>query len=516
MWAQGFLPQTVSFAVTLAQFVGGLTKFFGLKAFGRNAKSDEFMDEREGLKMVRRSWKSFLASIALVGGLAVSNTAFAGGEGCTPSCGEDGGCISCKQCEQIFADAGQSLTDQLASMSCCGNGCCDAGSCCAPTSVCDDACSDACGDPLSDSCGEGCGEGCDGLFGDCGSGIDIGGWTQFGYQSDPDGAFTGNGPFNNTNFGGGFNNANEHDKLLLNQQGMYVGKTADGSKGMDWGFRAEAIYGVDGNEAQSFGNNPGEFDFVNGFDHGIYEWGLPQLYAELAVGDHTVKVGHFYTLMGYEVIPSYGNFFLSRQLTFYNSEPFTHTGALVASKLSDNLTVHNGWVAGMDTGFDRLNQGSAYHGGFIYNVSDKVTFTYMLLAGEMGWRGNGAINSAYMTTSWTDKIQTVTQFDVLNSNLGSNFETTGVADNSTGLINYLFYTISDQLKAGSRLEWYKADGTSYHTWTTGVNITPMDHLVIRPEVRKMWSPGATNSAAAPGHDDLFNETVIGVDAIITY
>ena len=50
MWAQGFLPQTVSFAVTLAQFVGGLTKFFGLKAFGRNARSDEFMDEREGLK----------------------------------------------------------------------------------------------------------------------------------------------------------------------------------------------------------------------------------------------------------------------------------------------------------------------------------------------------------------------------------------------------------------------------------------------------------------------------------
>ena len=84
------------------------------------------------------------------------------------------------------------------------------------------------------------------------------------------------------------------------------------------------------------------------------------------------------------------------------------------------------------------------------------------------------------------------------------------------MINYLFYQVTDKLKAGSRLEWYKADGTSYHTWTTGVNITPMENLVIRPEVRHMWSPGATNSVAAPGHNDLFNETVFGVDAIITY
>jgi hypothetical protein len=38
------------------------------------------MDEREGLEMVRRSWKSLLASMALVGGIAVGNTAFAGGK----------------------------------------------------------------------------------------------------------------------------------------------------------------------------------------------------------------------------------------------------------------------------------------------------------------------------------------------------------------------------------------------------------------------------------------------------
>ncbi len=469
------------------------------------------MDEREGLEMVRRSWKSLLAGMALVGGFAVSNTAIADGESCTST-----GCGDCQQCEQIFADAGQKLTDQLASMSCCGNGCSDAASCCAPASVCDDAC----GDPLADVCGEGCGDGCGeagSLFGECGSGITFGGWTQFGYQTGPDGAFTGNGAFNNVNFGpgAGFSNAKEWNNFNLNQQGLYLGKVADGSKGVDWGFRAEMIYGVDGNEAQSFGNNFGRYDFANQANHGIYEWALPQLYAEAAVGDLSVKAGHFYTPVGYEVIPSGGNFFLSRQLTFYNSEPFTHTGVLGTYNAGDNLQVLGGWAAGMDTGFDRLNNGSVFVGGFIYKVSDSTSVTYMTCTGNMGARGDGSINSIFLTQSWTDKISSVHQFDVLGSNIGGSFAETGIADNSTGQINYLFYQINDKLKAGARQEWYKADGSSYNTMTYGVNIMPMDKLVIRPEVRHMWS-GADNSVAAPGHEDLFNQTVFGIDAIVTY
>jgi hypothetical protein len=34
----------------------------------------------------------------------------------------------------------------------------------------------------------------------------------------------------------------------------------------------------------------------------------------------------------------------------------------------------------------------------------------------------------------------------------------------------------------------------------------------------MWAPGAAGAATvnAAGHDDLFNQTVFGIDAIITY
>ena len=64
----------------------------------------------------------------------------------------------------------------------------------------------------------------------------------------------------------------------------------------------------------------------NGFDHGIYAWALPQAYAELADCDVSVKLGHFYTPVGYEVVTSPDNFFYSHAFTMYNSEPFTHTG----------------------------------------------------------------------------------------------------------------------------------------------------------------------------------------------
>ncbi|MEY3176430.1 MAG: hypothetical protein RLZZ436_4344 [Planctomycetota bacterium] len=461
------------------------------------------MDDREGLEMVKRSWKSLLSGTALFGLLATGQLA-AGGEGCNEGCGTACG-GNCQQCEDIFSEAGQKLTDQLAAMSCCPEK-----SCCAPEAVCGDPCGDPCGDLLTDECGEGCGS----LFGESGSGIEIGGWTQFGYQNNPDGAFTGNGAFNNVQFGQGFNNAKEWDVFGLNQQGLYIGKTADGSKGLDLGFRAEAIYGIDGGEAQSFGNNFGRYDFDEKWNHGIYEWALPQLYAEVAAGDVSVKLGHFYTPIGYEVIPSGGNFFFSRQLTFYNSEPFTHTGALGTWTASDSLSVLGGWTLGMDTGFDRLNSGSAFLGGFVYNLTEATSFTYMSTVGNLGWRGDGSINSLILSHNWSDNLQSVHQFDVLTSNLGTSFATDGVADDSTGLINYLFYTLNDQVKAGVRQEWYKADAVSYNTITYGLNIKPVDMLVVRPEIRHMFAPGAGQGGA--GHDDLFNSTVIGIDAVLSY
>ncbi|VAX42242.1 hypothetical protein MNBD_PLANCTO02-3202, partial [hydrothermal vent metagenome] len=78
------------------------------------------------------------------------------------------------------------------------------------------------------------------LFKDSGSGeepwLNVGGWTQWGYTSNSTGLFnTTPNSFNN------------------NQTYLYFEKVADGSKGLDWGFRADVVYGIDAADTQAFG-----------------------------------------------------------------------------------------------------------------------------------------------------------------------------------------------------------------------------------------------------------------------
>ncbi|MBA4016010.1 MAG: porin [Pirellula sp.] len=348
------------------------------------------------------------------------------------------------------------------------------------------------------------------------SGFDYGGWIQMGVQDRNDGAFTGNGFLQNQNEAGNLN---------LNQLYTYVAKVADGSQGLDWGFRFDSMYGVDGNEGQSFGNwNAGRWDYLNGFggvgdpvDHGPYEIALPQAYAEVALGDLSTKIGHFYTPIGYEVVTSPNNFFLSRQLTFYNSEPFTHTGFLSTYKISDNLSVIGGWAAGWDTGFYRFNDGSQALYGFTATLTDNITLAWAGSLGNFGWRGDGNISSGILTVKMTDKWTVIGQMDVLNTNnggpggppsSGGTFQTNGITNNSVGAIGYSFYQLTDRLALGGRSEWYKADGISYYTYTGGINYKITPNLIIRPEVRRNDSNGDPNG--------LFNRTIVGCDAILTF
>ena len=149
------------------------------------------------------------------------------------------------------------------------------------------------------------------------------------------------------------------DHMHLGQQWFYLGRTVDGSGGFDLGGRIDVVYGTDAQKTQAFGNpNAG----VRGFgtwdaslDHGEYGWAIPQAYGEFAVGDLGVKIGHFFTPIGYEVVPVTGNFFRSHSYTMFNSEPFTHTGVLGTYTGFDAVTLYGGWTLGWDTGFDQLN-----------------------------------------------------------------------------------------------------------------------------------------------------------------
>ena len=75
--------------------------------------------------------------------------------------------------------------------------------------------------------------------------FEIGGWTQFGYHDQQTPLSTARGDLR------AFNDVPKD--LNLQQQWFYLGKQADGSRGWDWGFRADILYGTDAQKTQEIG-----------------------------------------------------------------------------------------------------------------------------------------------------------------------------------------------------------------------------------------------------------------------
>lgn len=330
----------------------------------------------------------------------------------------------------------------------------------------------------------------------------VAGWFQAGYHAHSDGIF----------------NTYPHH-VQLHQGYLYAEKVADGSDGLGFGGRADVVYGTDGPNTQSFGNDPGVFDFSDAFNRGdeigssSHGWAIPQLYVEAAYGDVSVKMGHFYTPMGYQVVPATGNFFYSIPWTFNFSEPFTHTGALATYSASDDVTLYGGWVLGMDTGFDQFRAGNAFLGGTSIALLDNVKATYLVCTGNLGWMGEGYMHSIVFDWVINDDWEYVAQSDLVHTNLDPFGITNGY--NTIGLNQYLFYTINERLRAGVRGEWWKANGVSIYDFTAGLNVHAHANLLIRPEWRYRWSPTLNNVDAA---DDTFNfeQGIFAVDAILTF
>ena len=368
----------------------------------------------------------------------------------------------------------------------------------APVSGCD------LGDCGAGSCDAG---GCDSL---CGGdepwklfqnpilGFNVGGWTQLGYHS-----------YNNTLFNQHAHNVNLH------QAWLYAEKVADGSCGLDFGARLDYIYGVDAQDTQAFGIANNHWD--NSWDNGIYGHALPQAYLEAAYGDVSVKVGHFFTLIGYEVVGATGNFFYSHSYTMYNSEPFTHTGVLAQYSASDNLTVYGGYVLGWDSGFE--DNGDAFLGGYSYDLSDDTNFTNQFVIGRFGEGANnevGWMTSSILSTKLNDSASYVFWVDLLDT------DGTGRArERQTFDVNqYLLFNLSDKLVWGNRFEWYNIDKGVYgvtdgrsdvYAYTSGLNYAASSNLLFRPEVRWDW-----DKDGVVGNELGASQTTMGMDMILTF
>ena len=369
---------------------------------------------------------------------------------------------------------------------CAGNGCAGNG--------CDGACNGCAG---GDSCagGSSCTSGCCSLAGGvCGCGCgplqrlfgggdnspwNIGGWLETGYYTE------GNGLFNN-----------HPDDINMDQAWLYVEREADTSNGIGLGMRMDLTYGRDAPDTQAFGGTGWDTTWNRGAGYG---WAMPQLYAEIATENVSTIIGHFFTIVGYEVVTAPDNFFYSHAMTMYNSEPFTHTGVLSTFTLSDDLTAYAGWTAGWDTGFESTLSGSNFLGGLSANLLDDLTFTYILTAGNFGLRSqgfNGYSHSLVFDATLTERLNYVLQSDYLRVD--------GTGEDNIGINQYLFYTLNNCWALGTRIEWWQADAvtdytyggrsanpvdaTSYYEATFGVNWRPSERMVFRPEYRYEWSP----------------------------
>jgi hypothetical protein len=321
---------------------------------------------------------------------------------------------------------------------------------------------------------------------------DLGGWAQMSTYTNSDGLF------------------NKHPNGFRPQQlWLYIEKKVDGSKGFDIGGRADFMYGTDAQDTQAFGNNFGRYDYSNAFTKGIYGFAIPQAYLEMAYQDFSVKAGHFYTPLGYEVVPAPGNFFFSHAFTMYLSEPFTHTGVLGTYTGIDKLTLYAGYTLGWDTGFDRNRGGSNAIGGFTYAPTDWLSATYLMTLGDLGWIGDGYSHSIVVTTKPTDRFTWVVLSDLTQiDNRGINYNTGGIA-------NYLIYQIMDEIGVGARGEWYQNQTVNYYEVTAGINLKLLPNLLVRPEGRYQWGPGSTSSANNPAGVPV-NTGIFGIDVILTF
>lgn len=360
--------------------------------------------------------------------------------------------------------------------------------------------------------------------------------------------------------------------VTLNQAYLSIGRAVDTeSCSMDWGFKVDALYGTDAVFTQAYGLDQ---DIVT--ESPLYRLAIPQAYGELWLpgAKTTLRAGHFYTILGYEVVTTPDNFFTTLPYTFQYGEPFTHTGAMAITKIGENTTVTNAVIRGWDSWFDN-NNALSYMGGITTKVGDKLTLTMNTVIGPeqdepnfafQGVNANPAGSSAnrflYSFVAQYQincKLKYVFQHDLgiqEDGSIGAPVPgaLAGAAQRAEwyGINQYLFYEVNDKLSLGLRAEWFRDDdgarvafgryantlgphvndqrfanvntalgrgvaGANYYALTLGANYKVSDCFIIRPDVRYDWQDrDDLNTQSAFKDSTRANQLLFGLNVIYKF
>ncbi|WDI42104.1 outer membrane beta-barrel protein [Bremerella sp. P1] len=356
--------------------------------------------------------------------------------------------------------------------------------------------------------------------------VEIGGWASAGFTANGFGNRSGNGnaplPFNNVS-----------DSPVFNQVWLYAEKPINTEdRCLDWGVRLDYVFGADGPDFQTSGDQGWDFGWNTSRDYGS---SIPQLYAEVGTDQWTMTVGYFLGLQGFEAGQSIDNFFYSHNYAFGYGVPGTHSGVLVSSALTDEITIDAGWSMGWNSWWSNYLGASMFIGGISWYPTDDLSLTYHVSAGDLGdgTAKDGVPSSEGLLYAhaiiFTYDVTERTTF-VIENTVGSN---TGIGDGNNhwySLTGYLYYEINDCWETGLRLDWFQdtdgqrvavngAGAGSYYEATLGLNWFPNEFVTIRPEVRYDWFEGQgqpfnSNNGGVSGSSTYL--LTVGLDCVFTF
>ncbi|MEI7995618.1 MAG: porin [Methylococcaceae bacterium] len=325
-------------------------------------------------------------------------------------------------------------------------------------------------------------------------GITGGGWVSMG------GTYSTDNPDNHNNLPITFNDRS--GDFQLNQLNLFLQRALDlESSAWNFGGRMDVMLGTDSRFTQATGLDN---KLISENNLRFYDLAIPQAYLEIfaPLGNGvTAKIGHFYTIIGQEVVMAPNNFFYSHSYTMQYAEPFTHTGVLLSYSLNNNFTLNAGSVNGWDN-FDKNLATWNFLAGLSWTndeASDAVSWS--VISGDVNdaTSKNRTMYSLVVSHSFTNQLHYVFQHD-----FGFQQQATAVGKDAYwyGLNQYMFYDLTNTVSVGIRGEWFRDNngtrlniGTpgNYFELTAGVNWKPKKWFTLRPEVRYDWADSTVNT-----------------------
>lgn len=383
----------------------------------------------------------------------------------------------------------------------------------------------------------------------------IRGWLSQGVTANPD------DPINRENSPVTFNDrANEYQ---MNQLYLIAERNV-ATDGCSWdiGGRVDVLYGTDyyfttatGMETRSDGSQHWNgASGPRGAGPGaapLYGLSLPQAYAEIYapyLNGITLRAGHFYSPLGYERAASPENFFYSHSYARQYAIPMTLTGAMATVRLTPQTAVILGGTLGWNS-WDSARDQWGVLGGFVWQSCDERTAASLVV--HTGGDGppnvntpgffagpstpdNVTVASLVLSQRVSDELRYVFQHDF---GVEQDAELVGASLNAAkwyGISQYIMYDLNSCWSFAMRFEWFRdqdharvlnvpiqgtVSGGNYYGLTAGINWTPHESLVIRPEIRYDWSDTESTALNIGGPYDFFSDddqVTLAFDAILLF